>query len=339
VTLLHRVVETSVNVLSEPSPPTALADIVAALTELGVVHSAAGAPDRAQALDEGAQFVGSIQPGVAMVGFLNPLLAGPTPAAVHTPVRDLTKTAALLEAVDHAAKGRITLTPGATTRPDGTVQLPDQNGVFTIGPVVAGVTYKFTKFGDKRRSNYKPVAADLIRLDIRHVVGLVRLAMHLSTSSFGVTEIHHVGIGGDTVRTDCHGKGRAIDFVGVAGVAANIAYTLTVFNDWKNHSVPNLDDRTKPRRPNWPPVTRPLEFRLLTEPNVDGFARNFFTDLYSWVASEYQDRTSGPFQVEPPSSIGLGSRIMTPDHPDSKPGTPNGREAHGAHMHWQVGPT
>jgi hypothetical protein len=127
--------------------------------------------------------------------------------------------------------------------------------------------------------------------------------------------------------------------VGVVGSREGTPFHLTVFNDWKNKSVPNLDDRSKPRWPDWPPVTRRLEYRLATLPGADPLARDFFADLYAWVAGEYQDRTEGPGQVELPSTIGEGSRIMTPDHPESKPGTKNGREAHHTHMHWQVGPT
>ncbi len=65
----------------------------------------------------------------------------------------------------------------------------------------------------------------------------------------------------------------------------------------------------------------------------------FFASLSSFVASEYQDRSEGVGQVAPPSAIGEDSRIMTPDHPTSSPGKSNGREAHGAHLHGQVGAT
>jgi hypothetical protein len=125
----------------------------------------------------------------------------------------------------------------------------------------------------------------------------------------------------------------------VVGSHSGTPFHLTVFNDWKNHSVPNLAHPAKRRLPDWPPVTGTIEFRLASLPGVDPLARDFFADLYAWVASEYQDRTDGPGQTGPSSAIGQGSRIMTPDHPDSKPGTKNGREAHHSHVHWQVGPT
>ncbi len=335
--LLRRVVEGSAGVLSDASVPFAAAELVVALGALATAHANAGEPARAQSFVDGGQSLASIDAGTALADFLTQALATAVMSA-GTPVRDLSKKSALLEAEEHAFLGRITLTPGPQTLADGSVQHPDERGKFRIGPVVAGVTFKVTNFGDKRLPSYQAVNADLRMLDVRHVVGLVRLALFLA-ANFGVTEVHHCGISGDTTRTDCHGNGRAIDFVGVVGTAADTPYHLTVFNDWKNRSVPNLDDRSKPRRPDWPPVSRRLEYRLKTLPGADSFARRFFADLYAWVASEYQDRSDGPGQIEPPSAIGEGSRIMTPDHPTSKPGTKNGREAHHSHMHWQVGPT
>jgi hypothetical protein len=249
-----------------------------------------------------------------------------------TPVRDLTKTSALTQAASHHALGDVVLSPAPAAA-------TDPKAKFTIGPVVANVTFKVTMVVDRRLPSYKPVAAPITGMDIRHVVGTIRFAKHVA-STWGVTEVHHIGWGADAGRTDCHGQGRAADLVGVAGARGGAPFLLTVFNDWKNHSVPNLDDRTKPRRPDWPEVTRQLEYRLLTDPSADPFARDFFADLYAWVASEYQDRTEGPNQVDLPSAIGQGSRIMTPDHPDSRPlRSKNGRQAHHSHVHWQVGPT
>ncbi|HEX8741947.1 MAG TPA: peptidoglycan-binding protein [Thermoleophilaceae bacterium] len=312
--------------------PEALQQLVGSLANLGAAFGAAGDADTASA------FVGSrwvpvdIGPalGKALIDLLNNLAAGK-----GAPVRDLTKPAALLEAELHHAQGRIVLDPP----PPASGGKPlDPKQKFAIASKVAGVEYKITQFGDKRLPSYKPVSQRLIGLDIRHVVGLVRLAIHLS-STWGVTEIHHVGISGDSSRADCHGNGRACDFVGVVGTRDGAAFHLTVFNDWKNRSVPNLANPSKPRLPDWPPVTRTLEYRLATLPGVDVFARDFFQNLYDWVAGQYQDRTDGPNQIDPPSRIGESSRIMTPDHPTSKPGTKNGREAHHSHMHWQVGPT
>jgi peptidoglycan hydrolase-like protein with peptidoglycan-binding domain len=326
-------VAAAAQLLGDQPDPTRL---VAALGRIQAVYSQAGRAETVQSLAAGMAFTDTVDPGPALAAFIAQALASVTPHG-GTPVRDLSKPAAVVEANSHAAMGHISLTPAPGIAPDGSLLLQDARGKFAISSTVAGVEFKATQFGDRRLPSYAPVSAGLALLDIRHVVGLVRLALHLR-STFGVTEVHHCGISGDTVRTDCHGNGRAVDFVGAVGVAPGGPFHLTVFNDWKMHSVPNLDDRAKPRRPDWPPVTRQLEYRLL-DPAADGFARAFFADLYAFVAGEWQDRTDGPRQVDLPSAIGQGSRIMTPDHPESSPGTKNGREAHHSHVHWQVGPT
>ncbi|GGP44948.1 peptidoglycan-binding domain-containing protein [Streptomyces abikoensis] len=312
-------------------------DLVDALGELATLFTDAGEVETAKAVTDGAQWPPTVDPGPALAALIAEELAQHIIGGA-TLVRDHSKDSALIEAVQHAGLGRMTLSPAPTTAPDGSVHMPNPHGKFTISSTVAGVAFKSTEGGDKRLPSYHPVAAALTGLDIRHVVGLVRLALHLS-STWGVTEVHHSGISGDASRNDCHGNGRAIDFVGVVGSRLGTPFHLTVFNDWKNHSVPDLDDPAKPRRPDWPPVSRPLVFRLLSLPGVDPLARDFFADLYAWVAGEYQDRTEDALQIAPPSAIGEASRIMTPDHPTSAPGTPNGREAHHSHMHWQVGPT
>ncbi|MEU8580238.1 peptidoglycan-binding domain-containing protein [Streptomyces abikoensis] len=311
-------------------------DLVNALGGLATLFTDAGEVDTAKAVTDGAQWPPTVDPGPALAALIAEELAQHIIGGA-TLVRDHSKDSALIEAVQHADLGRISLKPAPTTAPDGSIQMPDAHAKFTIPSTVAGVEFKVTQGGDKRLPSYHPVSTELAGLDIRHVVGLVRLALHLS-STWGVTEVHHAGIG-DPSRNDCHGNGRAIDFVGVVGSRLGAPFHLTVFNDWKNHSVPDLDDPAKPRRPDWPPVTRRLEFRLLSLPGVDPLARDFFADLYAWVAGEYQDMTDGPRQIDPPSAIGKASRIMTPDHPTSAPGERNGREAHHSHMHWQVGPT
>ncbi|MDP8909206.1 MAG: hypothetical protein M3N47_08855, partial [Chloroflexota bacterium] len=256
-----------------------------------------------------------------------------------TPVRDLSKAGALNEAALHVSLGRLTLDPAPVTQPDGSVKMPDPKAKFTIPTTIAGVTFKYSNFGDRTQRSYQPFLKPMVGLDIRHVVGIVRMALHLN-NTWGVAEVHHVGMGNEPGRTDCHGQGRATDFLGVKGNRTGADFHLTVYNDWKRFSVPNLRNPAKPRLPDWPAVSGPIEYRLATHPTVDPFARDFFADLYAWARSEYQDRSDGPGQLELPSQIGQGSRIMTPDHPTSAPlPSPHGRQAHHSHMHWQVGPT
>lgn len=77
-------------------------------------------------------------------------------------------------------------------------------------------------------------------------------------------------------------------------------------------------------------------------------ARNFFSSMYRFVAEDYQDRSQdtsqGPFAAGPPvvnpiSAIGTGGSIMNPDHATSMPFGSGGREAHQAHLHFQIGVT
>lgn len=330
--------ESAAAALGPDRPLGGASDLLAALSQLAAAHTAVGDVAQAQALADHGSYLNDIDAAAQLQAILTQGLAAITPHA-STPVRDLTKHAALFEALSHAAAGRVTLTPGSTTNPDGSIQMPDERGRFAIGAQVAGVTFKFTPGADKRLPSYAPATSPMAMLDVRNVVGIVRLALFLS-SEFGVTEVHHAGISGDNDRTDCHGGGRAVDFVGVVGRAADVPYHLTVLNDWASRTVPNLADRTRPRRPDWPSGSGRLEYRLDSLPGVDGFARNFFSRLYQWVGSEYQDRTEGPGQTAAQSAIGENTRIMNPDHPDSAPlPAKNGREAHRGHVHWQVGPT
>jgi hypothetical protein len=321
-----------------PDRPDALGLLTGSLAQLADLYANAGDGESAQAFAAGAAWSPMEDTGPALAAFLTDQLSRLVMGG-GTPVRDLTKAAALTIAASHHALGDIVLSPAPTIAADGSTVLPDPKAKFTIAAQVAGVTYRFTNFADKRLPSFAPATVPLIELDIRHVVGLVRTAQHLRTT-WGVTEIFHIGIGGSPTRLDCHGNGRATDFGGAAGVHDGTPFTLTVFNDWKNRSVPNLAHPAKPRLPDWPEVSGPIEYRLATLPGADPLARDFFADLYAWVASEYQDRTEGPGQVDVASTIGRGSRIMTPDHPDSAPlPSSSGRQAHHSHMHWQVGPT
>jgi peptidoglycan hydrolase-like protein with peptidoglycan-binding domain len=318
--------------------PDAVTSLLGGLAGLADAYSSAGDADTAQAFASSAVWVPPVDIGPQLAEFIIQQLALLN-AGGGTPIRDLSKASALNEALLHVSFGRITLDPPAVTQADGSVQLPDPKAKFAIPTTIAGVTFKFSNFGDKTRPNYQPFVKPLAGLDIRHVVGIARMAMHLNTT-WGVTEIHHVGMGNEPGRTDCHGQGRATDFLGAKGNRNGADFFLTVFNDWKLFSVPNLRNPAKPRLPEWPAVSGPIEYRLATHPTVDPFVRDFWADVYAWATSEYQDRSDGPGQIDPPSAIGRASRVMTPDHPTSDPlPSPHGREAHHSHMHWQVGPT
>jgi len=177
-------------------------------------------------------------------------------------------------------------------------------------------------------------------LDPRNALALVNLCQYLH-ANWGITELYHIGIDGSdpSVRNDCHGQGRAVDFSGVRGihpVNGDEVY-LTVWNDWGKVYVPGITTSNG----DWPDGTGSnTDFRLDHEGAPDGYGRNFFRDLYNYIAIEWQDRTFGPEDGSNPTTIGRTSRvIMHPDHPATAPGTKNGREAHKSHIHFQIGPT
>lgn len=105
------------------------------------------------------------------------------------------------------------------------------------------------------------------------------------------------------------------------------------------------------------------EFRIASDPTAEQLLKDIWPDLYATIAADYQDRSQGPGQTLPATTIGEQSSIMTPDHPTShlvpdvlkdktgapilKDGAPipimraasNGREAHQWHVHFQIGAT
>lgn len=107
---------------------------------------------------------------------------------------------------------------------------------------------------------------------------------------------------------------------------------LTVFDDWGTVST-----ATTPGG-DWPASTgREVSYRL-DDPDADEWTREFFGSLYEFIASQWQDRTSAPEETDTPSTIGEGSFIMHPDHPDDA-APPHGRSAHRNHIHMQIGVT
>ena len=169
-------------------------------------------------------------------------------------------------------------------------------------------------------------------LDARNALALVRFCQWLR-DTYGVGTLYHLGISGDQTgaRTDCHGQGRAVDFVGVAGTFEDVDYQLTVLDNW------SVDTPATPGG-DWPEGTGTNTHFRLDEPDQDPFTAQFSRDCYTFITSEWQDRTSGPDDVGG-SAIADSSFVMHPDHPTSAPGTPHGREAHKNHMHMQIGVT
>jgi hypothetical protein len=201
---------------------------------------------------------------------------------------------------------------------------------------VVGVVIRYLSTGTSAGNASGGAAPD--RLDPRNALAFVRLCQWLA-ETYGATELYHLGISGGgsdangNLRTDCHGQGRAVDFVGVAvptedGESARV----TVWDDWGTASTavtPNGD---------WPPGTGSAVSYRLDDPDADEWTRDFFRSLYEFIASQWQDQTSEPDEANAPSTIGERSFIMHPDHPSDAP-FPHGRSAHRNHMHMQIGVT
>ena len=177
-----------------------------------------------------------------------------------------------------------------------------------------------------RRADY------LFNLDVRLVVGLHRLATMLR-STWGVAEIHHLGIGqGRGKSNDCHNTGRAMDLAGASGVYGGSPYSVDVLADWGRQPVTMPDGRTLAA---WPAAYRATTYRLAGSTNI--IARELFRDVYTFAAREFVDTSPRRFGNGSPTAIGSSSRFII--HPDYPSGATWARPAHQNHMHFQIGPT
>jgi peptidoglycan hydrolase-like protein with peptidoglycan-binding domain len=292
---------------------------------------------------------------VASIALLIAQLTAPSTAAnlASIAARDLTFAQAIQEAVSAHIAGEIVITPDPVSQP------PVAGKMISLSSnVIAGVIFMQVGNDYSRKAHYAPKNETPATLDPRHLVGLVRLARFLKTK--GVTELHHVGVNGDASRLsgDCHQGGRALDLVGVRGADGATPFLLTVYDDWHAFTVPNPNNAAK-RMTDWPHQTMKTEYRLATHPTVDAFTRAFWSDLYAFIATQYQDRSQSTGSTLPASSIGDPSSIMTPDHPKSDQSITktettvngqtkittkiangsSGREAHAGHVHMQIGVT
>lgn len=203
---------------------------------------------------------------------------------------------------------------------------------------VAGVIVRYWPTGIKGTESQIKGGTAPDRLDPRSAMAFVLMCQMLNTA-WGITELYHLGISGDFPggRNDCHGQGRAVDFVGARGMIDGAEVYFTVADDWGKIHIPGLTTASG----DWPSETGTnTGYRLLAEGAPDNSAWQFFQELYHFAATNYQDRTDGPEEASNPTEIGNQSRfIMHPDHPTSAPGTKNGREAHKEHIHMQIGVT
>ncbi|MGI5359998.1 hypothetical protein ACQI4E_32520 [Streptomyces sp. CA-252508] len=79
---------------------------------------------------------------------------------------------------------------------------------------VAGVIVRYWPTGRKGTEGQISSGSAPDRLDPRNAMAFVLMCQMLNTA-WGITELYHAGISGDRPggRNDCHGQGRAVDFV------------------------------------------------------------------------------------------------------------------------------
>lgn len=212
----------------------------------------------------------------------------------HTRARDMSIDQALAEMRQLAAAGLVEI----RSEGDG----GDQPRMI-VGPVIAGVSHVYLD------SKGETARSQIDNLDPRFGVYLVRLDQLLA--KMGVDTLLDLGIthGGSNLQ-DVHNQGRAIDLAGVRGPSID----LSVLHDWGE--MPNMGSG----------------YRLVE--GDPGFA--LFRALYEFGVLEGSDRScdSKPRPEGPPSDIGFGSCLITPDHP-----SPALHRTHQNHMHMQVGRT
>ena len=248
--------------------------------------------------------------------------------------------------------GACTFTPG----PDGDINVKLRSWVSSVRIIT-------NLMGAKQFTAKDPNTTDgavafsmpefVSNLDTRNAVALVRLIKDLR-ARFTISEFFHAGIGAakNAGTLDCHSEGRAVDFVGVRlpGQGGTPSVLIYIQEFWGSQSVPaiadltkNLNDPTrKARGVNWPETNFPtLEYRNAsrTDASMGATLRRaapFWRGMWNMIIREYLSDAAGAGVQD----IGNGGFVMHPDHPTSAPSpAANGRQAHQAHLHFQIGLT
>ena len=243
--------------------------------------------------------------------------------------------------------GIISIKPAPQFKTDGSVIIPSVIPKITLNKFDSSENYVKFSYNQKEYqvsvwynpASSPPPRTDIIQvthnnLEVRNVAAFTRLAIFLAMEK-GVVQIHHTGMRGSD-RADCHGEGRALDFV---GVVFNDGGTMFVGKNWASKKVLKIPDFVETASTSqWPAKSQTLHFRLDTD-EADPHARSFFSDLYAFIQSQYQDKTSGK---DDPGGTVIGGRsyIMHPDHYLSSSDSGSiGRETHRDHIHMQIGVT
>lgn len=187
---------------------------------------------------------------------------------------------------------------------DGALQILADGPRMTLGSSIYGVRHVYYDGAEHPR-------ASIDNLDPRFAVYLARLDQRLE--ELGIDTLLDLGIThGGSNPNDVHNQGRAIDVAGVKSSSREI--DLNVYRDWGK----------KPEKGTG--VYR------LTSDDAPGF--DIFREIYDFGVREGADRSEHADQGGPPSEIGFGGYLITPDHPN-----PKLHHDHQNHMHMQLGRT
>ncbi|QLE55451.1 hypothetical protein [Nostoc sp. TCL26-01] len=248
------------------------------------------------------------------------------PVALSTPARDLRRQEARDIVVYLLSQGSFALKQKWSPLQFGSnckILQPKPDTKIAIEPAIIDGVRFVNRIN--RKSNL------LFNLDVRMIVLLYRLANLLRTK-WGVTEIHHMGIGqGSGNAKDCHNTGRALDFAGVVGNYDGQPYTIDVLKDWGKQPVTMPDGTTQP---NWPANFTQTTYRL--NPTNNFLAYWIFWEVYTLGTREAADTsTVRNGNTVAQTTLGRTSKfIIHPDYPN-----PGLRRAHQNHIHMQIGPT
>ena len=252
------------------------------------------------------------------------LTSFPSPAALTTPVRDLTRVQARDIVIWLHKEGKIRLQQAPRFDASCRVTSPTPSGRVKLDITVDGVRYLYL-------SGRRTVAQPRIdNLDVRGAVLVARLAAQLK-QDFGATEIHHMGIGhGNAAHPlDCHNTGRAMDFGGAAGEKDGVPWRAHVVTDW---SAKPVDAALRGTRANLYRAGAHPTYRLRS---AGGVVPAVFESVYRFATQNAQDTTDRRGRNGTPTTIGASSKfIIHPDHPDTRL-----RSQHQDHIHFNIGPT
>ncbi|HYJ87322.1 MAG TPA: hypothetical protein VEW46_14770 [Pyrinomonadaceae bacterium] len=282
------------------------------------------------------------------------------------PARDLTKVQARDIAVRLVEANLLTIQPPPKFDQTCKVLQPGPKQLVKIQPPIIDRVTFLSLSRDQRTGRVVARQTPMPELDLRLVVLLFDLARFLRLT-WGVTEIHHIGVGS----SGTHVGRLALDFGGVSGnltpdvtrFAESLRgpFKLNVLRDWGNKDV---EFPAGTCRKGWPSKIGGIDFRdtryrLDPDQNICAnrtdrdsiLAFQIFRDIYSFATFHCTDKgTLDPKckpkidpqecvrcigkhpQGPPPTIIGKPSQcIVHPDHPN-----PGLRAVHLDHIHMEI---